>query len=55
MQYGFSPFVVREGCSDRYQAVKDSNLFDMDQRFAEVVLDEEMIAMIDGMKARLEV
>lgn len=50
MQYGFSPFVVREACGDRHQAVNDSNLFDMDQKFAEVVSEEEMVSMIDGMK-----
>ncbi|TVY29497.1 Maleamate amidohydrolase [Lachnellula hyalina] len=45
MQHGYSPFVVREACGDRYQAVNDNNLFDMDQKFAEVILEEEMLAM----------
>jgi maleamate amidohydrolase len=50
MQYGFSPFVVREACGDRHEAVNDSNLFDMDQKFAEVVLEEEMMTMINELK-----
>jgi maleamate amidohydrolase len=50
MQYGYSPFVVREACGDRHQAVNDNNLFDMDSKFAEVVLEEEMMTMIDGLK-----
>ena len=37
--------MVREACGDRYQAVNDNNLFDMDQKFAEVILEEEMLAM----------
>jgi hypothetical protein len=50
MQHGYSPFVVREACGDRHQAVNDSNLFDMDQKFAEVVLEDEMMSMIDGIE-----
>jgi hypothetical protein len=50
MQHGFSPFVVREACGERHESVNDSNLFDMDAKFAEVVLEEEMMKLIDGMK-----
>jgi maleamate amidohydrolase len=50
MQYGYSPFIVREACGDRHQAVHDNNLFDMDSKFAEVVLEEDMMTMIDGLK-----
>jgi hypothetical protein len=50
MQYGFSPFVVREACGDRHESVNDNNLFDMDAKFAEVVLEEEMMKLIDGIK-----
>lgn len=50
MQHGYSPFVVKEACGDRHSSVHDSNLFDMDQKFAEVVLEEEMVAMIDEVK-----
>jgi hypothetical protein len=50
MQHGYSPFVVREACGDRHQAVNDSNLFDMDQKFAEVILEDEMTGMINRIK-----
>lgn len=50
MQHGFSPFVVREACGDRHESVNDANLFDMEAKFAEVVLEEEMMKMIDGIK-----
>ena len=50
MQYGFSPFVVREACGDRHESVNDNNLFDMDAKFAEVVLEEEIMQLIDGVK-----
>ncbi|PQE28892.1 N-carbamoylsarcosine amidase protein [Rutstroemia sp. NJR-2017a BBW] len=46
------PFVVREACGDRHAAVNDSNLFDMSQKFAEVVLEEEMMALIDGISKK---
>jgi maleamate amidohydrolase len=52
MQHGYSPFVVREACGDRHAAVNDSNLFDMSQKFAEVVLEEEMMALIDGISKK---
>ena len=48
MQHGYSPFVVREACGDRHQSVNDSNLFDMSQKFAEVVSEEDIMTMIDG-------
>lgn len=50
MQYGFSPFVVREACGDRHESVNDGNLFDMDAKFAEVVLEKEIMELIDGMR-----
>ena len=48
MQYGFSPFVVKEACGDRHEAVHESNLFDMNSKFAEVVSEEDMMLLIDG-------
>ncbi|KAH8659067.1 isochorismatase hydrolase [Tricladium varicosporioides] len=50
MQHGYNPFVVREACGDRHQAVNDSNLFDMEQKFAEVVKEAEIFGMIDSIK-----
>ncbi|KAF2808750.1 isochorismatase hydrolase [Mytilinidion resinicola] len=43
MQHGFCPFVVREACGDRHESVNDNNLFDMDQKFAEVVTEAWMM------------
>ncbi|KAE9363548.1 hydrolase [Stipitochalara longipes BDJ] len=50
MQYGYSPFVVKEACGDRHASVNDSNLFDMQAKFAEVLPEEEMMKLIDGIK-----
>lgn len=50
MQHDFPPFVVREACGDRHESVNDSNLFDMQQKFAEVVSEEDIMTLIDGMK-----
>jgi maleamate amidohydrolase len=47
MQHGFSPYVVREACGDRHEVVNDSNLFDMDQKFAEVKTEEWTMAFLD--------
>lgn len=52
MQHGYSPFVVREACGDRHASVNDSNLFDMDQKFAEVVFEKEMMAKIEGLSKK---
>ncbi|CAG8970694.1 hypothetical protein HYALB_00003449 [Hymenoscyphus albidus] len=52
MQHNFPPFVVREACGDRHKSVNDSNLFDMQQKFAEVVSEEEIMTLIDGVKKK---
>ncbi|KAF2644174.1 Isochorismatase hydrolase [Massarina eburnea CBS 473.64] len=54
MQYGFAPFVVREACGDRHQAVNDANLFDMDQKFAEVVTEEWMLKHLEDKRESLQ-
>ena len=43
MQYGFPPFVVREAVSDRSAAQHESNLVDMDSKYADVVALESML------------
>ncbi|KAF2706489.1 Isochorismatase hydrolase [Pleomassaria siparia CBS 279.74] len=48
MQHGFSPYVVREACGDRHEAVSDSNLSDMDQRLAEVRTEEWTLKHLDA-------
>ena len=43
------PIVVREGVVDRTQAVFEANLFDLDQKYADVVSLEEALAYLDGL------
>lgn len=37
LQYGFAPFVVREGCADRHAEPHEANLFDLQAKYAEVI------------------
>lgn len=37
LQYGFRPIVVAPACGDRSAAVQKANLFDLDQKYADVV------------------
>lgn len=43
LQHGFAPFVVRDGCGDRAPGPHESNLFDLQAKYAEVV--DEAAAM----------
>jgi len=43
MQYGFVPFVVRDACADRHPDPHESNLFDLQAKYAEVI--DEVAAM----------
>lgn len=46
MQYGFIPLVVREACADRHEAPHEANLFDLQAKYAEVIGEEEALAVI---------
>lgn len=46
MQYGFPPFVVTDCVADRSKAQHESNLIDMDSKYADVVGIEEMVATL---------
>lgn len=37
LQYGFAPFVAKQACADRHSSPHESNLFDMQAKYAEVV------------------
>ena len=37
MQYGFIPYVVRDACADRHPDPHESNLFDLQAKYAEVI------------------
>jgi nicotinamidase-related amidase len=41
LQYGYRPMVVREAVGDRARAAHDQSLFDLDQKYADVVGVEE--------------
>jgi maleamate amidohydrolase len=46
LQHGFRPMVVREACADREGGPHESNLFDLDAKYADVVTLEEALPAI---------
>jgi maleamate amidohydrolase len=46
MQYGFRPFVLSDCVGDRALAPHDANLFDMAQKYAEVLPRDEALALL---------
>lgn len=50
LQNGFAPFVVRDACGDRAPGPHESNLFDLQAKYAEVVDETGAIAFIAGLK-----
>lgn len=47
-QHGFVPLVVRDACGDRSPAVHEANLFDLQQKYAEVRSEAEALAYIES-------
>lgn len=43
MQYGFRPMVVRQACGDRTEALHESNLADLDLKYADVIDEAEAL------------
>lgn len=43
--HGFAPFVIRDACGDRDPRPHEQNLFDMQAKMAEVVSEEEAVAL----------
>lgn len=43
LQYGFSPFVVREACADRAAGPHEANLFDLQTKYAEIISETRAI------------
>lgn len=43
MQYGFRPMVVRQACGDRTDALQESNLADLDLKYADVIEEAEAL------------
>ncbi len=46
-QHGFIPLVVRDACGDRSVAVHDANLFDLQQKYAEVQSEAEAVLYLE--------
>ena len=44
------PMVVREGVVDRSREVFDANLFDLEQKYADVVSLDEVVAYLAGLR-----
>ncbi len=42
-QHGFIPIVVREACGDRDAQIHESNLFDLDAKYADVVSEQHAL------------
>ena len=42
-QHGFVPIVVRDACGDRDPQIHESNLFDLDAKYADVVSEQEVL------------
>ncbi|MBT3145737.1 N-carbamoylsarcosine amidohydrolase [Neptunomonas phycophila] len=51
MQYGFRPIVVRECVGDRHSAPHEANLFDIDSKYGDVVLREEVMEYLSHLNA----
>ena len=45
LQYGFIPFVIRDACADRADGPHESNLFDLQAKYAEVISEDQAIAL----------
>jgi maleamate amidohydrolase len=51
MQYGFRPIVVRECVGDRHSEPHEANLFDIDSKYGDVVLREEVMEYLSHLNA----
>ena len=48
LQSGFAPFVIRDACGDRAERPHESNLFDLQAKYAEVVSEAEALKLIEA-------
>lgn len=51
MQHGFVPYVVRDACGDRDARPHESNLFDLQSKYAEVVDEGRALALMQASAA----
>jgi maleamate amidohydrolase len=50
--HGFIPIIVAEACGDRHAAPHQANLFDMNAKYGDVVIEAEAVAYLEGIAAR---
>lgn len=46
LQYGFTPYVVSDACADRAEGPHESNLFDLQAKYSELVSTKQAIELI---------
>ena len=46
LQHGFIPYVVRDACGDRAEGPHEASLFDLQAKYAEVVSEGDMLALL---------
>ena len=46
IQYGFGPFVIENACADRSVAQHESNLVDMQSKYAQLVSSDDVIELV---------
>lgn len=51
LQSGFRPMVVEQACGDRSDGVQRANLFDLGQKYADIVSLDETCAYLSGLKS----
>jgi maleamate amidohydrolase len=51
VQHGFIPLVVRDAVADRHRAPHDAALFDLDNKYADVVGESEVLAWFAGLQS----
>lgn len=49
-QHGFIPIVVEEACGDRHPSPHESNLFDMNAKYGDVVSEREVVDWLGGLE-----
>ena len=52
LQNGFAPFVIADACGDRATAPHESNLFDLQAKYAEVIGEAEAMQLIEACDKR---
>lgn len=50
LQHGFAPFVIRDACGDRAAGPHESNLFDLQAKYAEVISEATALELLAGLE-----